>query len=184
MRKATRQLWRQARANLRREDGFGIVETLIAFTILVIGLLAVSGLTLASSTQARIADRWSDMATAGQLTIETVQFRGYDSATSGTDTVSVGGRDYPVTLTVTKVSSRVREVVAVVDGVGPASVRTFTARVYRPRSLPMPYDPLGLLGGGGGTPPDTTTTPPDTTSVPQDSMIVEPLPDCVEGDTC
>ena len=185
MRKATRQLWRQARANLRREDGFGIVETLIAFTILVIGLLAVSGLTLASSTQARIADRWSDIATAGQLTIETVQFRGYDSATSGTDTVSVGGRDYPVTLTVTKVSSRVREVVAVVDGTGPASVRTFTARVYRPRSLPAPYDPSGALGGGGGTtPPDTTTTPPDTTSVPQDSMIVEPLPDCVEGDTC
>lgn len=141
MRKATRQLWRQARANLRSEDGFGLVETLIAFTILVIGLLAVTGLTMASASQARVADRWSDTATAGQLVIEAVQFRGYDSATSGTDTVSVGGTDYPVTLTVTKVSSRVREVVAVVDGTGPASVRTFTARVYRPRSLPMPYAP-------------------------------------------
>ncbi len=141
MRKATRQVWRQARANLRSEDGFGLVETLIAFTILVIGLLAVTGLTMASASQARVADRWSDIATVGQLTIETVQFRGYDSATSGTDTVSVGGTDYPVTLTVTNVSSRVREVVAVVEGTGPASVRTFTARVYRPRSLPMPYSP-------------------------------------------
>ncbi len=141
MRKATRQLWRQARANLRSEDGFGLVETLIAFTILVIGLLAVTGLTMASASQARVADRWSDTATAGQLVIEAVQFRGYDSATSGTDTVSVGGTDYPVTLTVTNVSSRVREVVVVVDGTGPASVRTFTARVYRPRSLPMPYSP-------------------------------------------
>ena len=182
MRKATRQLWNRTRANLQREDGFGIVETLIAFTILVIGLLAVSGLTLASSTQARIADRWSDMATAGQLTIETVQFRGYDSAINRTDTVSVGGQDYPVTLTVTNVSSRVREVEAVVDGAGPASVRTFTARVYRPRSLPMPYDPMALGGGGGGSPSDTSTVPPDSTKVTPDSTITGPPEGCSEAD--
>jgi len=182
MRKATRQLWKQARATLRREDGFGIVETLIAFTILVIGLLAVSGLTLASSAQARIADRWSDMATAGHLTIETVQFRGYDSAVNRTDTVSVGGRDYPVTLTVRNVSSRVREVQAVVDGAGPATVRTFTARVYRPRSLPMPYDPTGLGGSGGGTPSDTSTVPQDSTTVPPDSTITGPPEGCSEAD--
>ena len=184
MRKTTRQLWKQARTTVRREDGFGIVETLIAFTILVIGLLAVTGLTLASSTQARIADRWSDMATAGQLTIETVQFRGYDSAINRTDTVSVGGQDYPVTLTVTNVSSRVREVEAVVDGAGPASVRTFTARVYRPRSLPMPYDPtaLGGSGGGGGSPSDTSTVPPDSTKVTPDSTITGPPEGCSEAD--
>lgn len=184
MRKAARQLWTRAAANLQREEGFGIVETLIAFTILVIGLLAVSGLTLASSTQARIADRWSDMATAGQLTIETVQFRGYDSATNRTDTVSVGGRDYTVTLTVTNVSSRVREVEAVVDGAGPASVRTFMARVYRPRSLPSPYDPTGLGGGGsgGGAPSDTSAAPPDSTTVPADSTITGPPEGCSEAD--
>lgn len=141
MRKTAQQLWQRARADLRREDGFGLVETLIAFTILVIGLLAVSGLTLAASTQARLADRWSDIATAGELTIENVQFMGYAAATDGTDTVSVGGRDYPVTLTVTDLSPRVREVQVVVDGAGPASRRTFTARVYRPRTLPPPYSP-------------------------------------------
>ncbi len=161
---AIRQLWMQARGKVRSEEGFGIVETLIAFTILVIGLLAVSGLTLASSSQARVADRWSDVSTAGQVAIETIQFRGYDSATSGTDTVSVGGKDYPVTLTVTNVSSRVREVQAVVDASGPASMRTFTARVYRPRSLPMPYDPSAVPGGGGGSPSDTTSTPADSTT--------------------
>jgi len=176
MRNAARQLWGKTRASHRGEDGFGIVETLIAFTILVIGLLAVSGLTLAASTQARLADRWNDIATAGQIEIETVQFRGYDSAINRTDTVSVGGRDYPVTLTVTNVSSRVREVVAVVDGAGPATMRTFTARVYRPRSLPMPYDPSALPGGGGGgTPTDTTTTPPDSTTVPPDSIPEYPV---------
>ena len=183
MRKATRQLWNRARASLRQEDGFGIVETLIAFTILIVGLLAVSGLTLASSTQARIADRWTDMATAGQLTIEAVQLRGYDSAISRTDTVSVGGHDYPVQLTVTRISGRVREVQAVVDGTGPASVRTFTARVYRPRSLPMRYDSTALPGGGGGgTPSDTTTAPPDSTTVPPDSTFTGPPEGCDEAD--
>jgi hypothetical protein len=181
MQKATRQLWNRARADLKNENGFGIVETLIAFTILVVGLLAVTGLTLASSTQARIADRWTDMATAGQLTIEAVQFRGYDSAISRTDTVSVGGHDYPVTLTVTNLSGRVREVQAVVDGTGPAAVRTFTARVYRPRSLPMPYDPSAALGGGGGTPPDTTTAPSDSTKVPADTTTVPPI-ECTDYD--
>jgi hypothetical protein len=169
-------MWTQARARIRSDQGFGIVETLIAFTILVIGLLAVSGLTLASSTQARVADRWNDVATAGQIAIEMVQFRGYDSATNRTDTVSVSGKDYPVTLTVTRISSRVREVQAVVDASGPASMRTFTARVHRPRSLPMPYDSLGGGGGGGGggagTPSDTTATPVDTTGVPVDSVSI------------
>ena len=181
MRNTVRKLRRQARANLRSEDGFGIVETLIAFTILIVGLLAVSGLTLASSTQARIADRWSDMATAGQLTIETVQFRGYDSAINRTDTVSVGGQDYPVTLTVTRISGRVREVQAVVDGTGPAAVRTFTARVYRPRSLPMRYDTTAVPGGGGGAPSDTTKAPSDSTKVPADTTTVPPI-ECTDYD--
>ncbi len=185
MRTLSRRIVSRLRSESQNEDGFGLVETLIAFTILVIGLLAVSGLTLASATQARIADRWSDIATAGQVVIEMVQLRGYDSAVSGTDTVSVSGRDYPVTLTVSNVSSRVREVQAVVDGSGPASTRTFTARVYRPRGLPMPYDPTGLLGGGGGTPSDSTTTPPDTTIAPPDTVTIPidgPPEGCSEKD--
>lgn len=172
MRQISGRIAARLRFEAQSEAGFGLVETLIAFTILVIGLLAVSGLTLASAAQARIADRWSDIATAGQVVIETVQLRGYDSAVNGTDTVSVSGRDYPVTLTVTNVSSRVREVQAVVDGSGPASTRTFTARVYRPRGLPMPYDPTGAFGGGSGTPSDSATLPPDTAIAPSDSTTI------------
>ncbi|MFW6088294.1 MAG: type IV pilus modification PilV family protein, partial [Gemmatimonadota bacterium] len=48
------------RATIRDEKGFGLVETMIAITILVIGLLAVSGLSLATAAQARIADLRSD----------------------------------------------------------------------------------------------------------------------------
>ena len=173
MKEMFRRIVARLRSATQNEDGFGLVETLIAFTILVIGLLAVSGLTLASATQARIADRWSDIATAGQVVIEMVQLRGYDSAVSGTDTVSVSGKDYPVTLTVTNVSSRVREVQAVVDGSGPTSTRTFTARVYRPRSLPMPYDPTGSLSGAGESPQDTTT-PAETATTQPDTTIAQP----------
>ena len=163
------------RSDLRDERGFGLVETMIAFTILVIGLLAVSGLTLASAAQARIADRRSDVATAGQIMIETLQLQGFDSAVNRVDTVSVGGKDYPVSLTVTSVSSRVRQVQAVVDGSGPAATRTFTARVYRPRSLPLPYDPTGLLGGNGagGTSSDSSTVTQDTTTVQPDTTTVQ-----------
>lgn len=183
---AISDLRNRVRAELQSEEGFGLVETLIAFTILVIGLLAVSGLTLASAAQARIADRWSDIATAGQIVIETVQLRGYDSAVSGTDTVSVGGKRYPVTLTVTNVTSRVREIQAVVDGSGPESVRTFTARVYKPRTLPMPYvlDGAGSGGGTGSEPADSTLTPGDSTKITPDTVITEPPPDCVERETC
>lgn len=172
MRHMIDRLAKRLRNHLREEDGFGLVETMIAFTILVIGLLAVSGLTLASAAQARIADRRSDVATAGQIVVETLQLQGFDSAVNRVDTVSVGGNDYPVTLTVTNVSARVREVQAVVDGTGPVAPRTFTARVYRPRSLPMPYDPSGVTGGGGETTADSTTTPQDTLTVQPDTMIV------------
>jgi len=65
---------------------------------------------------------------------------------------------------------------------GPATVRTFTARVYRPRSLPMPYDPTGLGSGGGGSPSDTTTNPPDSVTTPPDSTITGPPEGCSEAD--
>ncbi len=187
MRSPIRWTMRRVRCACRNDDGFGLVETLISFTILVIGLLAVTGLTLASATQARVADRWSDVAMAGQLTIEAVQLMGYDSAVNRTDTISVSGKDYPVTLTVRDVTGRVREIRVVVDGPGPASVRTFTARVYRPRLLPRPFMPDSLSGGGGGgggTPIDSTKISPDSTTIQPDTMILEPLPDCVETQTC
>ena len=107
MKSSIRWTLHRVRRTAESEDGFGLVETLISFTILVIGLLAVTGLTMASATQARVADRRADVATAGQLTIETIQLMGYDSAVNRTDTISVGGQDYPVTLTVTNVSARV-----------------------------------------------------------------------------
>ena len=162
----------------RGEEGFGLAETLIAVTILVIGLVAVSGLSLASASQARVAKWRAEQATAGQMALEQIQANGYAAATSGIDTVDVGGHDFLVTLTATDITSRVRQVTAVVAAVGDVNARTFTTRLYQPRALPDPLPATGGGGGGGGggeTPPDTTSTPPDTTSTPPDTTSTPPV---------
>jgi len=126
------------KACLRDESGFGLVETMIALTILVIGLVAVSGLSLASADQARIANWRSQQAAAAQMVLEDVQTEGFGAAASGMDTVSVAGRDYPVKIGVSDVSSRVKQVMIVVAGVGDIDSVTYTTRLYKPRPLPDP----------------------------------------------
>lgn len=125
-------------ALLDDESGFGLVETLIALTILVIGLVAVSGLSLASADQARIANWRSQQAAAAQMVMEDVQSEGWASAASHMDTATVAGHDFPVKVEVSQVSSRVKQVTIAVAGVGDVGSRTFTTRVYKPRPLPDP----------------------------------------------
>jgi Tfp pilus assembly protein PilV len=120
------------------EAGFGLVETLIALTILVIGLVAVSGLSLASADQARIANWRSQQVAAAQIVLEEVQNEGWDAAANHVDTATVSGRDYEVTVGVSRISTRVKEVTIAVAGVGDVDGRTFTTRMYKPRPLPDP----------------------------------------------
>lgn len=125
------------RQALRGEEGFGLVEAMIAVTILVIGLLAVSGLTLATAAQARIADVRSDQMVAGQEVIETVRRTDFASVASGVDTVSAGGRELIVTTTVVELSSRTKEVtVDIAPASGGLTTRSFTTVLHNPRSLP------------------------------------------------
>lgn len=79
------------------ERGFGLVETLIGVTILVIGLVAVSGLSLASADRARIATWRAEQATAGRIMLEHVQRDGWAAAVNGVDTVSVAGHGHDST---------------------------------------------------------------------------------------
>ncbi len=128
---------RSAMMNRRGDErGFGLVEALIAVTILVVGLLAVSGLTLASATQVRLAKWQTEQTTAGQLVLEKVEREGFAAAADQTDTVTVDGHDYVVTVTVTNVSATVKDVSAQVAGVGSLSPRVIRTRLYQPRPLP------------------------------------------------
>jgi len=122
---------------LRSEEGFGLVEAMIAVTILVIGLLAVSGLTLATAAQARIADVRTDQMAAGQEAIESARRTDYASVASGVDTVSAGGRELVVTTTVVALGNRTKEVTVDVAPVsGGLTTRSFTTVLHKPRSLP------------------------------------------------
>jgi prepilin-type N-terminal cleavage/methylation domain-containing protein len=119
------------------ERGFGLVETMIAMTILVIGLLAVSGLSLATAAQARIADLRSDQMSAGQATLEAIRRMDFADVDSGVDTVSSGGRTFYVTSTVTSLGTRAKQVsVSVAPAAAGLTTRSFETVIHDRRSLP------------------------------------------------
>ncbi len=125
-------------ARLEDESGFGLVETLIALSIFVIALVAVSGLTVASADQARIAAWRTQQATAAQIVLEEIQTEGWWSAVSRVDTATVGDKDFAVKVAVSRVSSRVKNVQIVVPGVGTADTVVYRTRLYKPLPLPSP----------------------------------------------
>ena len=125
------------RSVLGDERGFGLVEALIAITLLVIGLLAVSGLTLATAAQARIADLRSDQMVTGQAALETVRRGGFAAATSGIDTVTTGGRTFYVTRTVTDINTRTKLIgVSIAPASGGLTTRNFSTVLHATRSSP------------------------------------------------
>lgn len=125
------------REKISEERGFGLVEALIAVTILVIGLLAVSGLTLATAAQARIADLRSDQMITGQTVVENLRRDGFDSAVSGVDTVTTGGRVFYVTRTVTSTNTRTKVInVSIVPASGGLTTRNFSTALHAHRTLP------------------------------------------------
>lgn len=132
---------RQVTRQLRGEDGFGLVESLIALTILVIGLVAVSGLSLASADQARIANWRSQQTAAAQMVLEELQEEGWAAAASHMDTVTIYGHPFPVKVEVSRVTPRVKAVTVGVAGVGELDGRVFRTRLYKPRPLPEPISP-------------------------------------------
>jgi prepilin-type N-terminal cleavage/methylation domain-containing protein len=122
---------------LRDEQGFGLVETMIAITILVIGLLAVSGLSLATAAQARIADLRSDQMSAGQSTLEEIRQMDFADVDTRVDTVAAGGRTFYVTSTVVVLSKRAKQVtVSVAPAATGLTTRSFETVIHDPRSLP------------------------------------------------
>ena len=62
----------------------------------------------------------------------------FDSLSSGSTNIDVGGHTYRINLTVADISARVKQVDAAVSGVGPLDSTTFSTRLYAPRQLPSP----------------------------------------------
>lgn len=122
------------------QAGFGLVEALIAFVILSVGLLAIAGIALSVAAQTHDAAYVTDQDMAAQQVLEvtaTSQFSSVPAGTSDT-TVSVGGNSYTVTRTVTQVSPRTKKVQVDVPGQPGEADETMVTYLYAPRGLPSP----------------------------------------------
>ncbi len=128
----------RVRRHIEGEAGFGLVEALLAAIILAFGLLAVAGLSMTTAGHERLARWQSDQAMAAQLALAQAYRQDFDSLSSGLTDIDVGEHTYRITLTVTDISARVKQVDAAVSGVGPLDSKTFSTRLYAPRQLLSP----------------------------------------------
>ena len=97
----------------------------------------MSGLTLATAAQARIADLRSDQMITGQVVIEDMRRAGFASAVSGVDTVTTGGRVFYVTRTITTANTRTKLInVSIAPATGGLTTRNFSTVIHDKRSLP------------------------------------------------
>jgi type IV pilus modification protein PilV len=124
---------------MRTEEGFGLVEVLIAVVILAFGLLAIAGMSMSTAGQTRGAAYDTDRAMAAQQIMDAMA-QDYDVAVVGTSdtTVTVAGRSYTVARTVTQTSSKLKSVQLVVTSSFTAVPDTFLTRVHKPSALPSP----------------------------------------------
>lgn len=79
------------------EEGFTLVETLVAIVILVFGLMAVSNLLLVAATSNSVANQGTAAASAASETLETLKQVPYSQLVDGgslTADTSVGGVDF------------------------------------------------------------------------------------------
>lgn len=124
--------------------GFGLIETLVAITVLTIGLMAASGLSSSATRLVTSASVLADQSAAAEAVFEAMRQAGYAAALSGADTVDVGSVRYAVEITVTDLSPTTREVVLLVSGRRPAADREFTTWMASAGSFPPLAAPSGL----------------------------------------
>lgn len=125
-----------ARPEVEAEGGFGLVEALIAFVLLAVGMLAIAGIALSTAAQTRSASDVTQQALASQQAMEvwlTTPFS--EVPTGGKDTtVSVAGRDYTVRRVVSVIGPRVKEIEVSVPGEGSEAQRTLVSRLRQART--------------------------------------------------
>lgn len=124
------------RSRLDSESGFGLVEALIALIILAVGLLAVAGIALSVSAQARAGVNTTGQVLAGQQVLEDMVQAGYGNVPTTDTTVTVGNRTFTVSRSVTAAGTRWQEIQVEVEGIGERPPETFVTRLHAPRTPP------------------------------------------------
>ena len=135
-RKASAGSSQGTRRSLRDQEGFGLIEVIVAIAVGTIGLLAIAGLQLAAATQGRIGEWRTTQAFCAQQVFEEVHREGYAAAVSRAYTATVDGRSYTVTVNVSNTALRVKSVNALVPAMGSVNARKFVTRIYEPRPVP------------------------------------------------
>lgn len=120
------------------EAGVGLVEVLIAVSILAIGLVAVAGIARGVARQTRESSLRTGQALAARQVLALMVREGYEAARLGSSdtTVEVGERSFTVARAVTQVGVGLRELSATVSGDGVLPERSFVTRLHRIRPLP------------------------------------------------
>lgn len=118
------------------EGGFGLVEALIAFVLLSVGMLAIAGIALSTAAQTRAASDVTQQALASQQAMEVWLTTPYSEVPAGTKdtTVSLAGRDFTVTREVSAIGPRAKEIVVSVGGEGREDQRTLVSRLRARRT--------------------------------------------------
>lgn len=124
------------RSRLESESGFGLVEALIALIILSVGLLAVAGIALSVSAQARAGVNTTGQVLAGQQVLEAMVQAGYGNVPTNDTTVTVGNRTFTVSRSITASGTRWEEIQVEVEGIGEQPAETLVTRLHAPRTPP------------------------------------------------
>jgi prepilin-type N-terminal cleavage/methylation domain-containing protein len=121
----------------RDQEGFSLVEVLIAVIVLSFGLLAVGGLALATAQQSRASEARTDQTLAAERVMDGLVSQGYtglDDETGAGEVerdVQIGERTVPVASEVTQVSGGLREIRVVARRVDVVPPDTLVMRVAR-----------------------------------------------------
>ena len=120
------------------EAGFGLVEVLVALTILTVGLVAVAGLTWGVARQTREAAIRTEQTFAARQVLEAMVDRGYEGLDVGASdtTLAVGGHSYTVRRTVEQEGTDLKRLSATVPATAGVRGRTYATLLSRDPELP------------------------------------------------
>lgn len=127
----------------RGEDGFGLIEAMIAITVFAIGLIALAGMTLTVAGQSRAATYTTEQTIVAQDLLESEISDGYGGLAPGTrdTTVVLDERTYSARIVIEDVGPRARRVRVGVSGFEDTEPATLASLVHEPRSVPQEYQP-------------------------------------------
>lgn len=134
---------RRIHRRFRGEDGFGLIEAMIAITVFAVGLIALAGMTLTVAGQSRAATYTTEQTMVAQDLLESELSDGYAGLAPGArdTTVDLDARTYSARIVIDDVGPRARRVRVRVSGFEDIDPATLTSLVHEPRSVPEEYQP-------------------------------------------